>query len=168
MTDNTKKFFGDIVAVLNKAKVEGAVEMIAPLVHDYKMSLYQKLRGHIESSERWEMGYSNKSGGYNDGTLIVAFYFPTAKTQTYSLTFSSVLRGDYCINGKKGVNPEWWNPVVSISVSRTVGSATWCGNKMELEKYTDELDKELNGASEIIRLKREIAEKQRELALLTA
>lgn len=166
MTNKVKEFFGYIIKYLSEEGIDNPIEMIAPLLYVLNQTQYQKLRGHIESSNEYQLSYRNISGGYNDGNLTVDFMFPSAKTKTYVFTFTSALKGNYRI-GKEEINPEWWNPSISISMSESVGSATWNGDKKELKKYVDELSKMLDGEAEIIKLKLEIAEKQRKLAEMT-
>jgi hypothetical protein len=166
MTNKAKELFGNIINYLSEEGIDNPVEMLTPLLYVLNQTQYQKLRGHIESSNEYQLSYRNISGGYNDGNLTVDFMFPSAKTKTYVFTFTSALKGNYRI-GKEEINPEWWNPSISISMSESVGSATWNGDKKELKKYVDELSKMLDGEAEIIKLKLEIAEKQRKLAEMT-
>ncbi|MDD3174557.1 MAG: hypothetical protein PHF63_13015 [Herbinix sp.] len=168
MTNKVKEFFSYIIKYLCEEGIDNqeAVKMVAPLLNVLNQPQYQKLRGQIESSNEYQLCYRNISGGYNDGNLTVDFSFPSAKTKTYVFTFSSALKGNYPI-GKEETNPEWWNPTIDITVSEAVGSATWNADKKELKKYVDELTKTMNGDNEIMKLKQEIAEKQRKLAGMT-
>ena len=168
MTNKVKELFANIIKYLSEEGIDNPVEMIAPLLYVLNQPQYQKLRGHIESSNGYQLCYRNLSGGYNDGNLTVDFLFPSAKTKTYVFAFTSALKGNYCI-GKEDeeLNPEWWNPSIDIMVSESVGFVIWNGDKKELKKYVDDLNKMLNGEAEIIKLKQEIAEKQRMLASMT-
>jgi hypothetical protein len=145
MTNKVKGLFSDIIKYLSEEGIVNPVEMLAPLFYGLNQHKYQKLRGHIKSSNEYQLSYRNISGGYNDGNLIIDFMFPSANKKTYVLTFTSV----------------------DIVVSESVGSITWNGDKKELMKYVDELTKTLNGELEIIKLKQEIAKKQRKLKELT-
>lgn len=169
MTNKAKEFFGNIIKYLGEEGIKNqeAVEMMAPLLYVLNQTQYQKLRGHIESSNEYQLCYRNLSGGYNDGNLTIDFMFPSAKTKTYVFTFTSALKGN-CFIGEETEepNPEWWNPSIDIVVSETVGSVIWNGDKRELNKYTDDLIKMLNNEIEINQLKQDIAEMQRELAKL--
>lgn len=165
MDNKVKDFFGNIIKYLSEEEIDNPVERIAPLLYVLNQTQYQKLRGHIESCNEYQFCYRNLSGGYNDGNLTVSFSFPSAKSKTYVFTFSSALKGNYCIgNEDKEPNPEWWNPHIDITVSESVGSVIWNGDKKELEKYVDELTKTLNNEEKINKLKQAISDMQRNLA----
>lgn len=162
MTDQMKKILKEAIQCLSNGGAEKPVKILAPLVQNINHGQYSKLVGHINTCYDFRLKYINDSDGYNDGVLTAVFTFPTSKSKIYRFNFSSTLDGEYA-------KDEWWLPLVDISVTEDIGNTMgWNGSEKDFLKFEKELWKELNNEKEILKLKQEIAEKQRQLARLTA
>lgn len=159
MTDRQKKFYKKTVKILIKAKCDNPIKMLAPLVQNLNCTQYQKFLGHVNSCKSYTMSYSDESGGYTDGCLIINFFFDKAKSKKYCIEFTSDLVGEY--------GREWWIPYINITVTQEVGSANWRGTEEDYLKFEREFNEMiLRNDSEINKLKEEIAVKQKQLAKL--
>lgn len=180
MTEKVKEFLIYMVKCLKKEGLINPVELIAPLAKQLCTPQYQKLLGHIISSESYQFTYNNSSGGYTNGTLNICFNFKTTKSKSYILDFMIDKRlNKYC--DCKETDPDYvqahhccgndcdfFVPQVAVTFVQDVGIVNWNGTQKDLWKYTDELKKKIDNDEEINRLKYEIAQKQRQLAKMIA
>ncbi|MGB4660184.1 MAG: hypothetical protein WBI07_13465 [Mobilitalea sp.] len=160
MKNKMLQFFKESIQCLQKEGVNNPVKVISPLIQNINHSQFNKLVGHINTCSDFQLSYSNQSAGYNEGCMTALFKFPTSRPKMYQFNFAAMLKGDYD-------KDEWWLPLVSCRITEDIGNEiAFRGMQNDFLQFENELIKELNNEEEITKLKQNIADMQRRLAIM--